>query len=116
MGVRNRKKSLDQGKRKLERNFEKCATNLVKMNYRVAFVFSYERFKNALFCINSIGPSTRMRSIFNFPIFRKNGASPGTFEYCFLKMVYLKGFLVKKNSNFLIRRWVLDSYRQRLLS
>ena len=100
MGVRNRKKSLDQGKRKLERNFEKCATNLVKMNYRVAFVFSYERFKNALFCINSIGPSTRMRSIFNFPIFRKNGASPGTFEYCFLKMVYLKGFLVKKKFEF----------------
>ena len=117
MGVRNRKKSLDQGKRKLERNFEKCATNLVKMNYRVALVFSYERFENALFCINSIGHSTRLRSIFNFPIFRKNGASPGTFEYCFLKMVYLKGFLVKKkNPNFLIRRGVLDSYRQRLLS
>ena len=69
-GCKKYKKSLDQGKRKLERNFEKCATNLVKMNYRVAFVFSYERFKNALFCINSIGPSTRMRSIFNFPIFR----------------------------------------------
>ena len=86
------------------------------MNYRVAFVFSYERFENALFYINSIGPSTRLRSIFNFPIFRRNGVSPGTFEYCFLKMVYLKGFLVKKNSNFLIRRGVLDSYRQRLLS
>ena len=69
------------------------------MNYRVALVFSYERFQNALFCINSIGPSTRLRSIFNFPIFRKNGASPGTFEYCFLKMV-LKGFLVKKKFEF----------------
>ena len=34
------------------------------------FVFSYERFENALICIIS-----RFRPILNFPIFRKNGAS-----------------------------------------
>ena len=45
------------------------------MNYRLAFVFSYERFENALICIISIGPSTKLRPIFNFPTFRKNGAS-----------------------------------------
>ena len=42
------KESLDQDKIQLESNFEKYSTNLVKMNYRLAFVFSYERFKNAL--------------------------------------------------------------------
>ena len=75
MGVRNLKKNLDQGKINLERNFEKCATNLVKMNYRSAFVFLYKRFENALICIISIGPSTRLRPVLNFPIFCKNGAS-----------------------------------------
>ena len=42
------KKSLDQDKVYLESNFKKFATNFVKINYRLAFVFSYERFKNAL--------------------------------------------------------------------
>ena len=45
------------------------------MNYRFAFVFSYERFENALICIISIGPSTELRPIFSLPIIRKNGAS-----------------------------------------
>ena len=40
------------------------------MKYRLPFVFSYERFENALICTIS-----RFRSILNFPIFRKNGAS-----------------------------------------
>ena len=40
------------------------------MKYRMPFVFSYERFENALICIIS-----RFRPILNFPIFRKNGAS-----------------------------------------
>ena len=44
------------------------------MNYILAFVFSYERFKNALICIISFGSSTRFRPILNFQIFRKNGA------------------------------------------
>ena len=56
------------------------------MNYGLAFVFSYERFENALICIISIRPSTELRPIFNFPIFRKNGASMEflniVFEYC----------------------------------
>ena len=60
---------------RFERNFKNRATNLVKMNYRLAFVFSYERFENALICIISIGPSTELRPIFSLPIFRKNGAS-----------------------------------------
>ena len=38
------------------------------MNYRLAFVFSYERFENALICIISRGPST-------FLFFRKGEAS-----------------------------------------
>ena len=45
------------------------------MNYRLAFVFSYERFENAVICIISFGPSTRFRPILNIPVFRKNGAS-----------------------------------------
>ena len=36
------------------------------MNYRLAFVFSYERFENALICIISFGPSTRFRQTFLF--------------------------------------------------
>ena len=40
------------------------------MKYRMPFVFSYERFENALICIIS-----RFRPILNFPIFLKNGAS-----------------------------------------
>ena len=47
-GCKKEKESLDQNTTQLESNFEKYATNLVKMNYRLAFVFSYERFKNAL--------------------------------------------------------------------
>ena len=38
------------------------------MNYGLAFVFSYECFENALICIISIGPSTRLRPILNFPV------------------------------------------------
>ena len=45
------------------------------MKYRLAFVFSYERFEYAPISIISIGPSNRLRPIFNFPIFRKNGTS-----------------------------------------
>ena len=59
----------------LESNFKKCARNFVKMNYRLAFVFSYERFENAVICIICFGPSTRFRPILNIPVFRKNGAS-----------------------------------------
>ena len=65
------------------------------MNYTVALVFSYERFQNALFCINSIGPSTRLRSLFNFPIFRKNGASLELLNIVFFEIVYQKGFFGK---------------------
>ena len=56
------------------------------MNYGLAFIFLYERFENVLICIISIGPSTELRPIFNFPIFRKNGALLEllniVFEYC----------------------------------
>ena len=45
------------------------------MNYSLAFVFSYERFENAVICIICFGPSTRFRPILNIPVFRKNGAS-----------------------------------------
>ena len=45
------------------------------MKYRLAFVFSYECFEYAPICIISIGPSIRLRPIFNFPLFRKNGTS-----------------------------------------
>ena len=47
----------------------------VKMNYRLAFVFSYEGFEYPLICILSIGPSAMFTPILNFPIFRKHGAS-----------------------------------------
>ena len=41
---------VDQDKHSLtESNFEKCVTNLVKMKYRLHFVFSQECFENALF-------------------------------------------------------------------
>ena len=45
------------------------------MNYRLAFVFSYEHFGNAIICIICFGSSTRFRPILNIPVFRKNGAS-----------------------------------------
>ena len=45
------------------------------MNYRSAFVFSFKRFGNALICTIFIEPSTRLRPVLNFPIFRKKGAS-----------------------------------------
>ena len=38
-GCKKETESLDQDKIYLESNFEKYATNLVKMNYRLAFVF-----------------------------------------------------------------------------
>ena len=82
------------------------------MNYGLAFVFSYEHFENVLICIISIGPSTELRPIFNFPIFRKNGALLEllniVFEYC----IFVE---LKKNLHFLIWRQILDIYRQGLL-
>ena len=77
-GCKSQKESLDKDRKKLEKNFENCATNLVKMNYRLASVFSYERFGNALICIISIGPSTRHDQVeadSQLSYFRKNGAS-----------------------------------------
>ena len=74
-GCKKSKDSLNKDKIHLERNFENCATNPVKMNYRLAFVVSYERIENALICIISIGPSTKLRPIFNYPTFRKNETS-----------------------------------------
>ena len=77
-GCKSQKESPDQDKKKLERNFENCATSLVKMNYRLASVFSYERFGNALICIISIAPSTRHDQVeadSQLSYFRKNGAS-----------------------------------------
>ena len=77
-GCKSQKESLDQDKIKLERNFENCATNLVEMNYRLASVFSYERFGNALIFIISIGSSTRHDQVeadSQLSYFRKNGAS-----------------------------------------
>ena len=61
------------------------------MNYRLASVFSYKRFENALICIISIGPSTELRPILNFPMFRKNGASLEFLNVAF-EIVYQKGF------------------------
>ena len=60
-GCKKYKKILNRDKLYLESNFEKCVSNLVRMKYRLPFVFLYERF--------------RFRPILNFPIFRKNGAS-----------------------------------------
>ena len=80
-------------------NFEKCVSKLVKMKYRMPFVFSYERLENALICIIS-----RFRPILNFPIFRKNGASlellniVTVFENSLPKGPFGE---IKKNSNFL---------------
>ena len=61
------------------------------MNYRLASVFSYKRLENALICIISIGPSTELRPILNFPMFRKNGASLEFLNVAF-EIVYQKGF------------------------
>ena len=61
------------------------------MNCRLAFVFSYERFKNALICIISIGPSTELSPIFNFPTFRKNETSLELFNIVF-ENSFPKGF------------------------
>jgi len=86
------------------------------MNYRLAFVFSYERFENVLICIISIGPSTELRPIFNLPIVRKNEASLELLNIVFENSLP-KGIFgeIKKNSNFLIWRRILDIYGQRLL-
>ena len=54
------------------------------MNYRLAFVFSYKRFKNALIGISSFGPSTRFWPILNFQIFRKTGAKLELLNIVFL--------------------------------
>ena len=61
------------------------------MNCRLAFVFSYERFKTALICIISIGPSTELSPIFNFPTFRKNETSLELFNIVF-ENSFPKGF------------------------
>ena len=41
----------------------------------ISFLFSYERFENALICIISFLHSTRFGPISNFPIFGQNGVS-----------------------------------------
>ena len=73
------------------------------MNYKLASVFSYERFEYALICIISMGPSTRLRPILNFPIFRKNGVSLERLNIVFESSLP-KGFFgeIKNNSHFLI--------------
>ena len=84
----------------------KPLTNLVKMNYKLASVFSYERFEYDLICIISIGPSTRLRPILNFPIFRKKAA---LLELLNIVFDLPKGFFWwKKKSNFLIWRRIRD--------
>ena len=94
-GCKKQKESLDQEKVQLESNLEKCKTNPVEMNYRLAFVFPYEGFENTLICIISFGPSTRFKPILNFPIFRKNGASLELLNIVFFEIVYQKGFFGK---------------------
>ena len=85
------------------------------MNYGLAFIVLNEHFEYAPVCIIFIGPSTRSRPIFNFPIFRKNRASLELLNIVFENSLP-KGFLGEiKNSNFFICRQVLDIYRQRLL-
>ena len=82
------------------------------MNYRLAFVFSYERFENAVICIICFGPSTRFRPILNIPVFRKNGASLDLLNIVFENSLP-KGFFfgeIKKKSNFLIWGRILDIY------
>ena len=81
------------------------------MNYRLAFVFSYERFKNTLICIISVEPSTRFRPILNFPIFRQNGASLELLNIVFNNSL-LKGFYWwnKKKRNSFIWRRILDPH------
>ena len=85
------------------------------MKYRLPFVFSCERFENALICI-----IFRFRPILNFSIFRKNGTS---LELLNIVMVFenslSKGLFgeIKKNRIFWTAwRRILDSYRQRLLN
>ena len=79
------------------------------------FVFSYERFENALICIIS-----RFRPILNFPIFRKNGASlellniVTVFENSLPKGSF--GEIKKILIFWTAWRRILDSYRQRLLN
>ena len=79
----------------------------------------YDHFENALhvICIISIRPSTRLRPISNFPIFRKKELR-WNFWILFLKIVYQKGFFggIKKNLNFSIWHQILDNYSQRLLN
>ena len=80
------------------------------------FVFSYERFENALICIIS-----RFRPILNFPIFRKNGASlellniVTVFENSLPKGSF--GEIKKIRIFWTAWRRILDNqYRQRLLN
>ena len=65
------------------------------MNYRLAFVFSYERFENAVICIICFGPSTRFRPILNISVFRKNGASLDLLNIVFANSLPKGFFLVK---------------------
>ena len=72
------------------------------MNYRLAFVFSYEHFENAIICIICFGSSTRFRPILNIPVFRKNGASLDLLNNVFENSLP-KGFFfgeLKKFKNF----------------
>ena len=115
-GCKKQKKTPNRDKISLESNFEKCVSNLVNMKYRLPFVFSCERFENALICIIS-----RFRPILNFSIFRKNGTS---LELLNIVMVFENslskgpfGEIKKKNRIFWTAwRRILDSYRQRLLN
>ena len=87
---------------------------LLEVSFRF-FVLVYEHFENALhvLCKISIGPSTRLRPILNFPTFSQKGASLEL-----LKIVYQKGFFggIKKILNFSIWHQILDNYSQRLLN
>ena len=83
-------------------------------------VLMYEHFKNALdvICIISIGPSTRLRPILNFPIFHKRELR-WNFWILFLKIVHQKVFfsgIIKKILHFSIWHQILDNYSQRLLN
>ena len=80
------------------------------MKYRLPFVFSYERFENALICIIS-----RFRPILNFPVFRKNGAS---LELLNIVTVFENSLPKGSFGEIFWTAWrrILDSYRQRLLN
>ena len=87
-GVRARKKAQIKIKKKLERNFENCATNLVKMNYRLASVFFVRAFwkcsnlHNFHRAFDQAWPGWGWFSAF---LFSQKRSFAGTFKYCFWK-------------------------------